>query len=831
MIWGEWRAHPARAIVAALAIATGVALGFAIHLINASALTEFAQAVRTVNGDADLRVQAASPAGFDEQLFPILAGQEHVSGASPVVQLSGTVGNATEPTTILGLDIFRAASVTPRLLGHAGPEAALFDEDAAFLSTAALDAADGRVGDRVSITAAGKTATFRIAGTLPAVAGQSIAVIDIATAQWRFAQLGRLQRVDLAIAEDADIEQTARSIAAVLPSGAYVATAETEARQSDNLSRAYRVNLNMLALMALLTGAFLVYSAQSLSVVRRAAQFALLRVLGTTRRELLLQVLTEGLLVGVAGGVLGLALGIALADTALRLLGGDLGGGYFSGERPGLVFAPGAALLFLALGVTAAIAGSLVPARDAARARPAVALKNMGDTIDPRVSPRVAPALGAGLAAASFTMLPTAGGLPVFGYLAMALALASGVAAMPWLARKLLTPLQRLKSASPAVELALRRLWGAPTQAATALCGIVASTSLMIAMAVMVSSFRSSVDEWLTQVLPADLYLTVDGAGTGFDPGTRAALRSVPGVRSVRFIASTPLRLAPDRPPVALLGEDIDPDDPGRMVPLIGGWQRVPDGTTPVWVSEAVARLYDVDVGDWMTLPTSAAGQATERVQVSGIWRDYARQHGAIVIGSDDYTRLTGDLLRTNAAVELEKGVEPSTAAPALRAVLPPEVNRRTTLANPGEIRERSLRIFDRSFAVTYALEAVAILVGLAGVAATFSAQTLARTREFGMLRHIGVSRGQVVAMLAAEGALLGAVGVVAGIGLGVAMSQILIHVINPQSFNWTMETRLPLELFGIVTAALVVAAAGTAVLSGRHVLSTDAVRAVREDW
>jgi putative ABC transport system permease protein len=166
-----------------------------------------------------------------------------------------------------------------------------------------------------------------------------------------------------------------------------------------------------------------------------------------------------------------------------------------------------------------------------------------------------------------------------------------------------------------------------------------------------------------------------------------------------------------------------------------------------------------------------------------------------------------------------------------LRAALPQPLAERIEFALPGELRALSLRIFDRSFAVTYLLEAIAILVGLAGVAATFSAQTLARTKEFGMLRHLGVTRRQIIAMLLMEGALLGTVGVIAGIGLGLAMSQVLIHVVNPQSFNWTMETRLPFALFATVTVALIGAAAATALLAGRRALSLDAVRAVREDW
>ena len=213
------------------------------------------------------------------------------------------------------------------------------------------------------------------------------------------------------------------------------------------------------------------------------------------------------------------------------------------------------------------------------------------------------------------------------------------------------------------------------------------------------------------------------------------------------------------------------------------------------------------------------------------LFRSYAHQQGAIAINGADYARLTGDALRTDAAVTLAPGAEARTAVEALRSALPPALKGRMTVAEPRDLRAIALRIFDRSFAVTYLLETIAILVGLSGVAATFSAQTLARTKEFGMLRHVGVRRGEIVTMLATEGALLGAVGVVAGIGLGIAISQVLIHVVNPQSFHWTMETHMPYGLFAFVTAALVLAAAGTALLSGRRALSGDAVRAVREDW
>ena len=216
---------------------------------------------------------------------------------------------------------------------------------------------------------------------------------------------------------------------------------------------------------------------------------------------------------------------------------------------------------------------------------------------------------------------------------------------------------------------------------------------------------------------------------------------------------------------------------------------------------------------------------------VAGVWRDYARQLGAIAIDAADYVRLTGDRQRSEAAVTLANGAKAGAVREALRARLPEGLKEGVEIAEPAALRREALRLFDRSFAITYVLEAIAILIGLAGVAATISAQTIARIKEFGMLRHVGMQRGSILAMLASEGALLGLIGLAAGAVLGLAISQVLIHVINPQSFNWTMETRLPWGLLLAVAIGLVASAAGTAMLAGRRALSTSAIRAVSEDW
>lgn len=832
MVLGEWRAQPGRTLAAILAIAVGVGLGLAIHLVNRSALDEFASAVRSVSGAADLQVQAVSSRGFEEGLYPALARLDGVAIASPVVELRGRTTEGVS-LTLLGLDPLRAAGVTPNLLarpaagdGGVTTAEAVFDLDAVSLSPAALQQTGLKVGDQVQITAAGQGATFRIVGVLEGVSGdRALAVIDIAAAQWRFNQLGRLQRLDLRLAPGVDRSAVERAVQGRLPPEAALVTPQSEMRRTESLSRAYRVNLQMLALVALLTGGFLVYSAQSLSVTRRRPQFALLRVLGLPARGMLGQVLIEGLVLGLAGAALGVAIGIGLAELALRLLGGDLGGGFFRTGRPPLVFTPVAAAVIFGLGVAIAVLGSLFPALEAERSPAAVALKSgAGETVDP--TGQRLPWISLGLLAAGglAALGPPVAGIPLFGYGAIALILAGGVGAMPWLARGLLAPLRRAPAPPPALALAIARLWGAPRQAAVALCGIVASTSLMVAMAVMVTSFRGSVEDWLVQILPADIYMRLE-PGLALDPATQARLAATPEAANVEFRHSFNLRLAPDRPAVQVSAQGQADGGAGLGLPLVGRQARG-DGLA-VWISEPMARLYDLQPGDPLVLPIAPEA----KVYVAGVWRDYSNQFGALVMDQAAYTRLTGDANRTEAAITLAPGVEPEAAMAALRGQLPDAIAAGAEFAEPGEIRAVALRIFDRAFAVTYALEAIAILVGLAGVATTFSAQTLARRKEFGMLRHVGVRRGQIMQMLAAEGALLGAIGALAGLTLGGVMSQVLIHVVNPQSFNWTMETQLPWILLSSLAAALVVTSAGAAVLAGRGALSDSAIRAVREDW
>ncbi|MBL8484357.1 MAG: FtsX-like permease family protein [Rhodocyclaceae bacterium] len=483
----------------------------------------------------------------------------------------------------------------------------------------------------------------------------------------------------------------------------------------------------------------------------------------------------------------------------------------------------GASAGYLLLGVAAAAAGAWLPALEAASRPPALALRS-GD--EAHLFARIEHARGSlacFLAAAAALWLPPPQGIPVGGYLCVAFILLGGVLLLPALARRLFALLPGRGGAL--VQLAGAQLAGAPGFVAVAGAGVLAAVALAAAMAVMVGSFRTSLEQWLDHMLPADLYVRAARASEagGMDDATQQALLRMAGVARVNFVRHRQIMLDAGRPPVALIARDL-PDDAGQALLLVARAADAPG--RPIWVSEAIVDLYGWHPGQSVNVPL--AGRAVP-ARVAGVWRDYARQQGAIMMRLNDYRALSGDRTINEAGLWLAPGHTPAGTAAALRAAI--AGGERLDIVTPGNIRNISLAIFDRTFAVTYALEAVAIVIGLAGIAASFAALAAARRREFGVLRHLGLTRGDIGRLLALEGLLGSTLAVGLGLALGGLIAWVLVKVINRQSFHWSMDFApdwLPLAAF-----ALAMIAAGTAAArhAGRQAASADAVQAVKDDW
>jgi putative ABC transport system permease protein len=828
LLLAQLRESPGRLLVIVLAIALGLALGVSVYLVNNAALNEFGLATKRLVGEADVVVRGPRE-GFSEQLFIRLASDAAVNVASPVLELDVALPGRRDTLKVLGVDPFRAATLQPALIGDIGGGLlALFQPDSIYLSSSAAQDLKLRRGDLLQVIVGSSPKALRVLGILSeGTYSGGLGLMDIASAQWTFNQIGRLNRIDLRLSPGNDVEVFRRALGHTLPAGVLAIAPQVERDRAITVTRAYRVNLNMLALVALWTGAFLVFSTQSLSVLRRRRSLALLRALGVTRGQLQRALIGEGAALGVAGSSLGIILGLAVAAAVLRFLTGDLGNGQLRAVGASIRAAPLPMLAFFAMGTAVASIGAWLPARTAARQPPARSLK--GGDGDYAVVARTSTYSGVALLGlgAALSRLPPVQGLPVFGYAAIAALLFGAVLLVPTLTMKGLSLAPRThRIVLDAAVAQLRENVGLST---LSLASIIVSFSLMVAMAIMVYSFRVSFDHWLGKLLPADMQLREPlGSDTAYwSAADQVRLAAVPGISRIEFRRTRQLLLDPKRAPVTLIARGATAAQAEEELPLVRRDRRpLPSDAEPAWISEALQDLYGYQLGDRIAIPLAGS---TRRFTVAGIWRDYARTSGSIVISRQAYLAATGDGSANEGSIWLSAGASAALTEAALRTRFargdPIEILTSTVL------RERSLQIFDRAFAITYALEAIAVIIGLTGISFAASSTALARRAEFGMLRHIGMLRRQIVGMLASEGILTSAFGVAYGLGLGTALSLVLVYVINRQSFNWSIDLAIPAWQLAILSAVLIAAAAVTAVWSGRAAMSQDAVQAVREDW
>lgn len=814
------RAPGARALPGLLAIALGVALAYTVHLLHAAGLQALESAALRLAGVADLTVQAPRQ-GMSEALYPWLAQLPQVQAASPVVL--GEVGVAGSPALLrlVGVDVFAAARVQPALLPVAGHRLDLLDPACLFPDAAARARLPS---DRPLLRTAAGPRPMRVCGQVPGRGDPPLAVTDIAVAQDLLGAGGHVSRVDLLLAPGVDRAGFAARLRTQLPAGVAVLSPLQAAAREAAPSRSYRVNLQVLALVALFSGALLVYSSQALAVTVRLPQLALLRMLGLPRRTLLCLLVAEGAALGLAGGAAGCVAGHALAGWLLGHFGAGLGSGHLGGEGalPGL--AAGPVLVFLAGGMAAGALGTLVPALRAAREAPARALHGVVQAQDGAARPHPA-ALGALALGLLLLGAPPVNGIPLPAYAAIALLLLGVIGLVPALLALILAGLP-LPQPVP-VRLALQQLRAAPRAATLGLAALVASVALAVSMGVMVASFRHSLEDWLQVVLPADLYLRAGQGADGLelDPAAQARVRATPGVARVQFQRQVQLLLGPAQLPVSLIARDGVAGTAPDALPLVSAYFAPRAGEEPVYLSEQVADLTGWRAGDPVRLPLPLAGTA---FRVAGVWRDYARVSGAVLVDRARYVALSGDERAGEARLWVVPGVAPAELGRRLRAVLGGSDD--LDLVEPADLRALSLSIFERTFAATHALEAAAVLVGVAGLASGTAARVLSRRREFGMLRHLGLARRDLLLLVCTEALVVALTGLVAGTVAGLGLSLVLVDKVTRESFHWSLDLHVPGGSLLLYLATLLVACIGSALLAGRAAVATGTLHSVRED-
>ncbi|HEY2322949.1 MAG TPA: FtsX-like permease family protein [Thermoanaerobaculia bacterium] len=810
-----------RTALTVLGIAVGVAVIVAIQLANQSALRAFRESVDAVAGRANYQIVPEAGALNEQLLLKLQPFWDAGVRFAPVIDVEGVDEATQQPIRMLAVDLL--SDLHFRDYRYARIEGAalqsFFQPDAVIVPAPFAREHHLALGSPLTLGILGIKRLMTVRGILeargPATAfNGAIVVCDVATAQKAFGMLGRLSRVDLLVPDDAIAKQIAR----VLPPSTRVERPSRRNERVENMLRAFRVNLFALAGVALLVGMFLVYNTVLISILRRRRDVGILKTLGAAPRQIFLAFLYEGLLFGAIGSVLGIALGDVLAEGILSLIGRTVNALYVTSRPESITLTPDVIVLGVSVGVVLSVLSAIAPSIEAARIRPASMIRR-------GVAPAILPAKSAGKIAGptlSFALaalaarIPPVKGIAIGGYAAVLFVVAGFSLLAPMIVRGIAAAAARPFRAAFGIvgQLAARSLHASLRRTAIATAALALATGMMVAVALMVGSFRVTVNTWIDQTVRSDLWLRPAKGLTNADVALFPP-RILDDLRKVDFVAAADpvhgrdiiyrdayVTIGTGDTRVAADFGNIPMVTPRRPKPALEKMIRIHG----VFVSESFSLKFGKSVGDALTLPT-AHGPRT--YTVCGIYRDYSNDRGVVFMNRPDYIAAYDDDKINTVVIYLKPGFDREVARRRLEALFGPKYGA-FTVTN-ASIRAEVMRIFDQTFLITYALLGVAIVVAVLGIINTLSALILERTRELALLRVAGMSLRELRTMLLLESALLGIAATVTGVVMGYALSWILINVINKQSFGWTIAFHTPTAL---IAASLAITFAAS-VLAG----------------
>lgn len=785
-----WR-HPILLLLNIASIALGVAVFLAIQIANRSANESFRAGIELVAGRANLEVRGR----IDETLLPKIESLAGVQSATPLVEgVVSLEGRPGEYLRIVGVDPFSGDELrTFELLDvnrkQLDLETWLRSPDAVAISREYAERVLPAVGNPIRVLAPVGPRELRPGFVINPAASSGdprIAAMDIGWAQELLGEQGRLGSILLLVAPDR-LAAVREAIRGMVPGDVAVDSPSVRSRQVDSMLGAFQLNLTALSLVSVLVGAFLIYNTVSASVVRRRTEIGILRAIGATRREVRLLFLGEAAVAGLLGTALGVALALPLASALSAPLTQTIRTLYILTSVERLYLSPAQFAEALAVGLGAALLAGWIPANEAARTNPAHAL-HPGSGIERAdgFSARwliaglisLAAALGLGWATLRFHV-------PALGFVS-----ALGV----FVGFSLLTPAAIRLGALPLrrgphfLRIAAANFSRATHRNAVTVVALAAAIAMTVSVTVMIHSFRASVRDWIQATLVDDVFIgpVNDESRPPLPARAIAWLRAQPGVAHVSSRADTTVTIREQPVGMAVL-EGVRE----HSLRFLGAnpASQFRDFLSPetVAVSEPFANRFGVRRGDTLMLSTPA-GRVPFRV--AGVFQDYARSSGYVMIPRENYERHWPRLPPQAVALGLAPGADAEAIANAFRAEFGAEGQ--FAIQSNSSLRARVFDIFEQTFAVTLVLRAIAVLVATAGVTLSLLILAAEREREIGVLRAIGASRGQVVGLFLREAGLIGLVACAVGVASGACLAMVLTWVVNKAFFGWTIQLSYP---------------------------------------
>jgi putative ABC transport system permease protein len=804
--------HPLQFIIMTFGIALGVAVMVGIDIANASAARAFDISTSAVTGRATHSIVAGAQ-GVDESFYAHLRTDpqwRQTLESSPLVVAYAVSPELDEvPFTLLGIDPFAEAPFRSYLgagTGAQGPDleavASLLTVPGSILLSAPTAERYGlqpclpsalRDSCRLRLSIDGETHDAYLTGLLEPSddftrrALDTLLLTDIATAQSLSATGGKLTQIDLILPEEFDTQK----LSAALPPGTRLVTSALRSSQVAAMTNAFQVNLTALSLLALVVGLFLIYNAMTFSVVQRRSLFGTLRSIGYTREQVFGMVLGEAAVVGALGAALGLGLGILLGQGAVQMVTQTINDLYFVLNVQGIQI-PASSLVKGGLaGFFASLLAAAPPAWEAASVPPRLALSRAG--LESKAQSAVDLVAGVGVLVAllggAILAIPTRNLVISFGGTS---AVVIGLAALtPFVTVRLMRilgrPLARLFGLLG--RLAPRNVIRSQSRTAVAVAALMIAVSVTIGVQVMISSFRTTVILWLDQAMQGDIYISEQGVSatrldTPLDPQVIARTKSYPLAGSSVTVRT--VTVESEDGPVELIAAEVKRRMDPRLFLSVQGdpFQALKDGA--ILLSEPLANRLGISApGGALPLLTPAGWRS---FPIAGIYTDYGSTSGTIRMSLEVY-RATWNDDKLNGLV-LFLSPEEKQDLDAITADLRSRLKGFPTVhVNPsGVLREEALVVFDRTFAITAAMQLVTTLVAFIGVLSSLLALQLEKAREMGILRALGLTVNEMRRLAFWETGLLGASAGLLALPTGYILAWILIFVINQRSFGWTLQ-------------------------------------------
>lgn len=819
-----------------LGIALGVAVMVAIDLANSSASRAFDLSTEAVAGRATHQI-IGSGEGIPKSLYSQLRRNlPQLRAVAPVINQYVTFpnpnGESSRLFTLLGIDPFAEAPFR----NYLGNETIPLNQLTAFLTQPGSVLLARSVAQQYNLQPCSalpltQDCAFTLliqnqpqtvylvgilepADALSARALESLILTDIATAQELTGKLGQLDRLDLILPpteELAGADGLTAALQRLLPPGVILQPVSARSGTIVEMTAAFRINLTALSLLALLVGLFIIYNAVTFSVVQRRPLFGTLRCLGFTQAQIFGMVLGEAATVGLLGALLGVALGIILGQGAVQLVTQTINDLFFVVNVRGVQIPLESLLKGFIVGLLATLLTAAPPAWEAASVPPRAALYRSGLEEKARRVVLAVAIGGALLSLLGWQILsyPTRSLVISFGgtfavIVGFAMLTPAATAALMRLAAPILGKLGGLLARMAAGDV-VKSL----SRTAIATAALMIAVSVTIGVNLMVGSFRYTVQTWLQQTLQGDIYISAPGlnatqAGAPLQPETITALQNLPQARQVALlrnitaqstrgeIALTAVSHYAETSPDIFLATQSDP---------LTLWQAMQRGES-ITLSEPLANRLNLHLGDTLNLLTP---QGTRTFRIDGIFYDYGNPQGTIRMALGVYQTLWQDNAINAAALFLEPNTDPETLTRQLQSTLP-GAERLLIRSNRG-LREEALAVFDRTFAITGAMQLLSTLVAFIGILSALMALQLEKQRQIGILRALGLTARQLWALVNLQTGLLGASAGLLAMPTGYILALILVYIINKRSFGWTLQMQLTPEPFILAFTVAVVAA------------------------